>query len=73
MKKSMNKKQGIDPFYGKINWASVSQQPLITLENLKQLHWRYATKRGDGSGEAASSPDGILSIVCLPLFSRVAH
>ncbi len=32
MKKSMNKKQGIDPFYGKINWASVSQHALI-IEN----------------------------------------
>ncbi len=29
MKKSMIKKQGIDPFYGKINWTSVSQHALV--------------------------------------------
>ncbi len=30
MKKSRNKKQGIDPFYGKINDASVFQHALLS-------------------------------------------
>ncbi len=38
----MNKKQGIDPFYGKINYASVSQHALsISIQKTTAVVVKY--------------------------------